>query len=82
MKSTFRFGDALARSVVCVLLVAPTAVSVVAAQQPVRRVFGGAPAASWIAPAGVAPDAYGVYHFRRTLDRDVTEDEIQRVLDR
>ena len=32
------------------------------------RVFGGALAASWIAPADTPGDAYGVFHFRRTLD--------------
>ena len=32
------------------------------------RVFGGAPAASWIAPPDTPGDAYGVFHFRRTLE--------------
>src|SRR6185295_17723227 len=32
------------------------------------RVFGGAVAASWIAPPDTPGDAYGVFHFRRTLD--------------
>src|SRR6185295_1877999 len=32
------------------------------------RVFGGAVAASWIAAPDVPGDAYGVFHFRRTLD--------------
>ena len=38
------------------------------AQTPVPRVFNGAPAASWIAAPDVPGDAYGVFHFRRTLD--------------
>ena len=32
------------------------------------RVFGGAPAASWIAPPDTPGDAYGVFHFRRTFE--------------
>ena len=32
------------------------------------RVFGGAPAASWIAPPDTPGNAYGVFHFRRTLE--------------
>lgn len=38
------------------------------AQSPPPRVFGGAPAASWIAPPDTPGDAYGVFHFRRTLE--------------
>src|SRR6476659_10913208 len=32
------------------------------------RVFDGAPAASWVAPAGVASDSFTVFHARRTFD--------------
>ena len=39
-----------------------------AAQVPLSKVFDGAPAASWIFPPDAPPDAYGVYHFRRTLE--------------
>ena len=38
------------------------------AQRPEPRVFGGAPAALWIAHPDVPGDAFGVFHFRRTLD--------------
>jgi hypothetical protein len=39
-----------------------------AAQTEAPTVFHGAPAASWIAPPGVPGDAFGVFHFRRTID--------------
>ena len=39
-----------------------------AAQVPLSKVFDGAPAASWIAPPDAPPDAFGVFHFRRTFD--------------
>ncbi len=32
------------------------------------RIFDGAPEAAWIAPPGMSPDAFGVFHARRTLD--------------
>jgi hypothetical protein len=40
----------------------------VTAQEPLLRVFDGAPAASWIFPPDVRGDAYGVFHFRRTFE--------------
>lgn len=46
------------------MLVAATA----AAQNVARRVFAGAPAASWIAPPGVAGDAFVVFQARRAID--------------
>jgi hypothetical protein len=42
------------------------ATAAAAGAQP--RVFSGAPAASWIAPPGVAGDAFTVFHARRTLE--------------
>jgi alpha-L-rhamnosidase len=39
-----------------------------AAQTQVPTVFHGAPAAPWILPPGVPGDAFGVFHFRRTID--------------
>jgi hypothetical protein len=39
-----------------------------AAQQPEPRVFGGAPAAQWIAHPDVPGEAFGVFHFRRILE--------------
>jgi hypothetical protein len=39
-----------------------------AAQVPLSKVFDGAPAASWIFPPDAPPDAYGVFHFRRTFE--------------
>ena len=39
-----------------------------AAQPAGPRPFPSAPPASWIAPPGAPPDAFGVFHFRRTLD--------------
>jgi len=38
------------------------------AQFEPSRVFGGALAASWIAPFDTPGDAYGVFHFRRTIE--------------
>lgn len=38
-----------------------------AAQYQHPPVFDGAPVAAWIAPPNVDLDAYGVYHFRRTV---------------
>ncbi len=32
------------------------------------RIFSGAPEAVWIAPPGMPPDSFGVFHARRTLD--------------
>ena len=52
------------------ILAAIAAIAVFAAplraQEP--RVFDGAPAASWIAPAGVPGDSFTVFHARRTFD--------------
>jgi alpha-L-rhamnosidase len=49
-----------------VLLV--TLASNAGAQAAGPRVFGGAPPASWIAHPTASPTAFGVFHFRRTLD--------------
>ena len=38
------------------------------AQRPEPRVFGGAPAAVWIAHQDVSGEAFGVFHFRRILE--------------
>jgi hypothetical protein len=38
------------------------------AQTETPTVFHGAPAAFWIVPPGVPGDAFGVFHFRRTID--------------
>lgn len=54
------------------LLVFWLASTMVGFAQPVARVFNDAPAAQWIAPPQVEPDAFGVYHFRRTLSLDET----------
>ena len=37
------------------------------AQQPMPTVFSGAPSAAWVSPPDVAPDGFGVFHFRRTF---------------
>ena len=37
------------------------------AQQPIPTVFSGAPAAAWVSAPDVPPDAFGVFHFRRTF---------------
>ncbi len=37
------------------------------AQPPVPTVFSGAPAASWVSPPDIPVDAFGVFHFRRTV---------------
>ena len=42
------------------------------AQSPAPRVFGGAPAASWIREKDTPGSAYGVFHFRRVLDLSAT----------
>ncbi len=58
-----RLSRALALGAAAVTLaVAPGA----RAQAP--RGFGGAPRARWIAPPGVPPDSFVVFHARRTLD--------------
>ncbi len=56
-----------ARGVVAVFLCLFAGRTTHAQSQP-PRVFGGAPAASWIAPPDTPGDAYGVFHFRRTLE--------------
>jgi len=63
VKPVPRRSVALAAAALAFLASEPTR-----AQTAVPRVFGGAPAASWIAPPNVRGDAYGVFHFRRTLD--------------
>jgi len=63
VKPVPRRSVALAAAALAFLASEPTR-----AQTPAPRVFGGAPAASWIAPPNVRGDAYGVFHFRRTLD--------------
>ena len=56
---------ALAVLAVLHLAVAPQA----RAQPPAAaRVFSGAPAASWIAPPGVPPDSFVVFHARRAFE--------------
>jgi hypothetical protein len=37
------------------------------AQPPIPTVFSGAPAAPWVSAPEVPPDAFGVFHFRRTF---------------
>ena len=49
----------------CALVPATAAAQTVA---PGPRVFDGAPAASWIAPAGVPGDSFTVFHARRSFD--------------
>jgi alpha-L-rhamnosidase len=38
------------------------------AQARVQRIFSGAPEANWIAPPGMHPDSFGVFHARRTFE--------------
>ena len=52
------------------VLVAFAAIAAFAASLDAQetRVFDGAPAASWVAPAGVQGDTFTVFHARRTFD--------------
>ena len=54
-------------SLVAILLtlVAPITVD---AQRPAQRIFSGATEANWIAPPGMPPDSFGVFHARRTIE--------------
>ena len=38
------------------------------AQPRPQRIFSGAPEASWIAPPGLHPDSFSVFHARRTIE--------------
>ncbi|HEU4722098.1 MAG TPA: alpha-L-rhamnosidase C-terminal domain-containing protein [Gemmatimonadaceae bacterium] len=38
------------------------------AQARVQRIFAGAPEANWIAPPGLHPDSFAVFHARRTFE--------------
>ena len=42
--------------------------SLALAQPRASRIFAGAPEAKWIAPPGMHPDSFGVFHARRTFE--------------
>src|SRR5690242_21522586 len=44
------------------------AVPAARAQGRAPVIFAGAPEAKWIAPPGMHPDSFGVFHARRTLE--------------
>ena len=52
----------------CALLLALSAPLGAHAQDRAPVIFAGAPEAKWIAPPGMPPDSFGVFHARRNLE--------------
>jgi hypothetical protein len=64
MRHHSRLHRAAIAAAIHVFVVAP----VVHAQGRAPVIFAGAPEAKWIAPPGMHPDSFGVFHARRTLE--------------